>query len=80
MVEKTEPLTISDLILSGNQDPDRPAIESPGYRPLTYRDLRNQVILVVKTLNAKTSRLVVTIIPSDAITVQKYFPGVCTGL
>ncbi len=53
MMEKTQPLTISDLILSGNQDPDRPAIESPGYRPLTHRELKNQVILVVKTLNAK---------------------------
>ncbi len=53
MMEKTQHLTISDLILSGNQDPDHPAIESPGYRPLTYRELKNQVILVVKTLNAK---------------------------
>jgi oxalate---CoA ligase len=41
-----------DLIFHGNQDPDHPAIESPGYQPLTYRDLRNQIIFVVKTLNA----------------------------
>lgn len=52
MTEKSEPLTIKDLIFCGNQDPDHPAIESPGYRPLSYRELRNQVILVVKTLNA----------------------------
>ena len=44
--------TTKDLIFNGNQDPDHPAIESPGYQPLTYRELRNQIIYVVKTLNA----------------------------
>jgi len=45
--------TIRDLIFSGNQDPDQPAIESPGYLPLTYRDFRMQVLSVVKSLNAR---------------------------
>jgi acyl-CoA synthetase (AMP-forming)/AMP-acid ligase II len=44
--------TIKDLIFNQNQDPDQHAIESPGYQPLTYRDLREQVLSVVKTLNA----------------------------
>ena len=50
----TEPgfFTIKDLIFNGNQDPDHNAIESPGYQPLTYRDLRQQIVYVVKTLNA----------------------------
>jgi acyl-CoA synthetase (AMP-forming)/AMP-acid ligase II len=43
---------IHDIIFNGNQDPDHNAIECPGYRPLTYRDLRQQIISVVKTLNA----------------------------
>jgi acyl-CoA synthetase (AMP-forming)/AMP-acid ligase II/thioesterase domain-containing protein len=46
------PLTIKDLIFNNNQDPDHPAIESPGQQPLTYRDLRKQVLLVIKTLNS----------------------------
>ena len=45
-------LTIKDLLFNGNQDPDQNAIESPGYQPLTYRDLREQVLSTVKTLNA----------------------------
>ena len=44
--------TIKDLIFNENQDPDHNAIESPGQQPLTYRDLRQQVLYVVKTLNA----------------------------
>jgi acyl-CoA synthetase (AMP-forming)/AMP-acid ligase II/thioesterase domain-containing protein/acyl carrier protein len=52
MIQKSEPHTIQDLIYNGNQNPDNPAIESPGYRPLTYRDLKNQVFQVIKTLNA----------------------------
>ena len=28
--------TIKDLLFQQNQDPDRNAIESPGYQPLTY--------------------------------------------
>jgi acyl-coenzyme A synthetase/AMP-(fatty) acid ligase/thioesterase domain-containing protein/acyl carrier protein len=47
-----EPLTIRDLIFHGNQDPDHPAIKSPGQQPLTYRDLQRQVLLVIKTLNS----------------------------
>lgn len=46
------PHTIADLIFSQHQNPDDPAIESPGYRPLTYRDLRNQVIQVIQTLHS----------------------------
>ena len=49
---ETGPFTIKDLIFHGNQDPDHNAIECPGYQPLTYRDLRAQILYVVKTLNA----------------------------
>ena len=49
---ETGPFTIKDLIFHGNQDPDHNAIECLGYQPLTYRDLRAQVLYVVKTLNA----------------------------
>ena len=52
MLSKSEPHTIKELIFDGNQDPDHPAIETPGYQPLTYRDLRNQILWVIKTLNA----------------------------
>jgi len=52
MMSEAGHYTIKDLIFNGNQDPDHNAIESPGYQPLTYRDLRQQVLLVVKTLNA----------------------------
>lgn len=44
-------LSIYDIIFFGNQDPDHHAIESPGLLPLTYRELREQVLSVVKTLN-----------------------------
>jgi acyl-CoA synthetase (AMP-forming)/AMP-acid ligase II/thioesterase domain-containing protein/acyl carrier protein len=47
-----EPLTIRDLIFHGNQNPDHPALKSPGQQPLTYRDLQKQVLLVIKTLNS----------------------------
>jgi acyl-CoA synthetase (AMP-forming)/AMP-acid ligase II/thioesterase domain-containing protein/acyl carrier protein len=47
-----EPLTIRDLIFHGNQDPDHPALESPGQQSLTYRDLQKQVLLIIKTLNS----------------------------
>jgi acyl-CoA synthetase (AMP-forming)/AMP-acid ligase II len=43
--------TIHDIIFNGKQDPVRSAIESPGYEPLTYRQLRDQITDVVKTLN-----------------------------
>ena len=49
-------LTIRDLIWAGNQDPDRNAIESPGYAPLTYRALRVQMLAVVQDLNARGFR------------------------
>ena len=45
--------TIRDLIYSGDQDPDQNAIESPGYKPLSYRSLRLQMLYVVKYLNAR---------------------------
>ena len=44
-------LTTRDILFKGNQDPDHHAIESPGLHPLTYRELRLQVIYAVKTLN-----------------------------
>jgi len=52
-IEMEEPgfLTIRDLLFSGNQNPDNPAIESPGYEPMTFQDLRKQVRSVVQTLN-----------------------------
>lgn len=43
--------TIADLLFRQGQDPDQNAIECPGLRPLTYRDLRQQVRSVVRTLN-----------------------------
>jgi acyl-CoA synthetase (AMP-forming)/AMP-acid ligase II/thioesterase domain-containing protein/acyl carrier protein len=52
MPPESYPRTIKDLIFHANQNPDHPALESPGYQPLTYRDLRKQVLLVIKTLNA----------------------------
>jgi acyl-CoA synthetase (AMP-forming)/AMP-acid ligase II/thioesterase domain-containing protein/acyl carrier protein len=56
-------LCVRDLILFGSQDPDSPAIESPGYQPLTYRDLREQITYVVRSLNALGFR------PNDRIAV-----------
>jgi oxalate---CoA ligase len=52
MMNKPERFTIGDLIFNSNQDPDHNAIESPGYQPLTYRELRIQILCVIKTLNA----------------------------
>jgi acyl-CoA synthetase (AMP-forming)/AMP-acid ligase II len=43
--------SVHDIIFSGNQNPDHPAIESPGYTPFTYRKLRNQITDVVRALN-----------------------------
>lgn len=54
---------VADLIVHGSQDPDAPAIESPGYEPLTYRDLREQIMYVVRTLNAMGFR------PNDRIAI-----------
>jgi acyl-CoA synthetase (AMP-forming)/AMP-acid ligase II/thioesterase domain-containing protein/acyl carrier protein len=56
-------LCVRDLILFGDQDPDSPAVESPGYQPLTYRDLRKQIAYVVRSLNALGFR------PNDRIAV-----------
>lgn len=55
-MEENNFFTIRELIFNGNQDPDKNAIESPGYQPLTYRDLRLQVLSVVKSLNARGFR------------------------
>jgi acyl-CoA synthetase (AMP-forming)/AMP-acid ligase II len=52
MIQKSGPCTIKELIFDGDQDPDHPAIESPGYSALTYRNLRKQVLRVINTLNA----------------------------
>ena len=52
MLPESEPHTIKELIFNGNQNPDHPALESPGYQPLTYRDLRKQVLRFIKTLTA----------------------------
>jgi len=51
-MENPAPFTIKDLLFHGKQDPDRPALESYRYPSLTYRDLRERIIAVVKTLNA----------------------------
>ena len=53
MLPEFQPRTIKDLIFHGNQDPDHPAIETPGYQPLTYRDLRKQILSSVEYLNAR---------------------------
>lgn len=63
MTEEPALLTIADLLFNGNQDPDHPAIESPGYEPITFRDLREQIRAVVKTLNAQGYR------PDDRIAI-----------
>lgn len=51
-MNETGHYTFKDLIFDNNQDPDHHAIEAPGLIPLTYRDLRVQILYVVKTLNA----------------------------
>jgi acyl-CoA synthetase (AMP-forming)/AMP-acid ligase II len=43
--------TIPDLMLHGDQDPDKNAIESPGNHPLTYRDFRVMIHSAVRMLN-----------------------------
>ena len=46
-------LSLEDLFFHNrNQDPAHTAIESPGYSPITYRELQDQITYVVKTLNA----------------------------
>lgn len=46
-------LSIRDLIVDGDQDPDSPAIESPEHEPLSYRRLRQQILRVVMDLNGR---------------------------
>lgn len=45
--------TIWEMIAKGAQHPDKSAIESPGYLPLTYRELRTEIQSVVRDLNAR---------------------------
>jgi acyl-CoA synthetase (AMP-forming)/AMP-acid ligase II len=52
MMNESGQYTVKELLFDRNQDTDHNAIESPGMRPLTYRDLRIQITYVVKTLNA----------------------------
>ncbi len=62
-MDKEEHLCVRDLIVYGIQDPDVPAIESPGCKPFTYRALREQISYVVKSLNARGLR------PNDRVAV-----------
>jgi len=45
-------LTLRDILFDRGQDPDHHALECPGSQPLTYRDLRLQILYVVQALNA----------------------------
>ena len=45
--------TIGDVLFCGGQDPDHHAIESPGFPPVTYQDLRAEVSALVTSLNAR---------------------------
>ncbi|OPX64926.1 MULTISPECIES: AMP-binding protein [unclassified Methanoregula] len=62
-VKDESQLCVRGMIISGSQDPDAPAIESPGLEPLTYRDLREQIACVVRSLNEQGFR------PNDRIAV-----------
>jgi acyl-CoA synthetase (AMP-forming)/AMP-acid ligase II len=54
MKKAADILTLGDLFFhNNNQDPAHTAIESPGYRPLTYQELRDQIAYVVSYLNAR---------------------------
>ena len=53
MTDESGHFTIGDIIFYGHQDPDHNAIECPENLPLTYGDLRQQVLSVVKTLKAR---------------------------
>lgn len=52
-MDSTGPSTIYEMLFSGSQDPDRNAIECPGQRPCTYRDLRQQILSVLQLLGAR---------------------------
>jgi acyl-CoA synthetase (AMP-forming)/AMP-acid ligase II len=45
-------LTLKNILFDRGQDPDHPALECPGSHPLTYQDLRLQILYVVRALNA----------------------------
>jgi len=51
-MDETRYCTIRELVFNRNQDPDHNAIECPGLHPLTYRGLREQILYIVKALNA----------------------------
>jgi len=51
-MDETRYCTIRELVFCRNHDPDHNAIECPGLHPLTYRNLREQILYSVKTLNA----------------------------
>ncbi len=53
MMNESGLYTIKDLLFDRNQDPYQNAIECPGMLPMTYDELRWQVLSVVKTLNAR---------------------------
>ena len=53
MMNESGLYTIKDLLFDRNQDPNQNAIECPGMLPMTYHELRMQVLSVVKTLNTR---------------------------
>lgn len=52
-MNKDNQSTIYDCIFSGGQNPEKNAIESPGCRPLTYREFRSMIHSTVAVLNTK---------------------------
>lgn len=58
-----EPVSLHDLIFNNSQEPGRPAIESPGYKPLSYHGLREQIAQSVRILDGQglvtTSRIAI---------------------
>ena len=53
MGSQKDTLSVGGLILQGPQNPDALALEAPGYLPMTYRELRDQVAYAVRLLNAQ---------------------------
>jgi acyl-CoA synthetase (AMP-forming)/AMP-acid ligase II len=43
--------TLANLLVFGDQDPEKSAIESPGCHPLTYREFREMIRSAVRMLN-----------------------------
>jgi len=74
-------VTLSDMLSGGGQDPDHPAIVSPGYQPLTYRDLRLQVQDTVQALCSmgfnRNDRIAVTAppCPETAVSIISVMAG-----